>query len=232
LRELSHSDPSTAARKEQNSKERRILSAYQVSGYPAAEVMTDRKQKSSPGQEQGQGLPLHGERIWLRRPQMQDAQHVFHWERDDEVWRYDPHRPYSQTMTEFLSIFERNYVRGNGRQFWFIIEDEQHLPIGTITYFNVDQRSGQAEVGLGIGDKSHWGKGYGAEAIHTLVQYLFTQPHFVRLYAETAMANAPARKAFDRAGFEEVGPIFDPRSSGEPWVLLEIWKNRKGVTRS
>src|SRR5260370_415701 len=89
------------------------------------------------GQAQEQGPVLHGERIWLRRPNMHDARFVFHWERDDEVWRYDPYRPYSQTLTEFLSIFERNYVRGNGRQFWFIIEDEQHLPIGTITYFNV-----------------------------------------------------------------------------------------------
>lgn len=170
---------------------------------------------------------LHGERIWLRRPQMPDAHYVFHWERDDEVWRYDPHRPYSQSMRDFLPIFDRNYVHGNGRQFWLIIENEQHAPIGTITYFNVDQRARQAEVGLGLGDKTSWGKGYGAEAICTLVQYLFQKPAFNRLYAETALANNPARKAFARAGFVEVGQIFDPRSSGDPWVLLEIWKPKR-----
>ena len=193
--------------------------------------MTDRQQNTSVGQGREADFPLHGERIWLRPPQMPDAQYVFHWERDDEVWRYDPHRPYSQTMKDFLPIFERNYVRGNGRQFWFIIEDEQRAPIGTITYFNIDMRSGQAEVGLGIGDKTRWGKGYGAEAISTLVQYLFRPASFVRLYAETAMANAPARKAFAKAGFTEVGQIFDPRSSGDPWVLLEIWKLRREFSR-
>jgi [ribosomal protein S5]-alanine N-acetyltransferase len=195
--------------------------------------MTDRQQNSSVGQGQGRDtdFPLHGERIWLRPPQMTDSQHVFHWERDDEVWRYDPYRPYSQTMKEFLPVFERNYVRGNGRQFWFIIEDEQHTPIGTITYFNIDMRSGQVEVGLGLGDKTSWGKGYGAEAISTLVQYLFRPAGFVRLYAETAMANVPARKAFAKAGFTEVGQIFDPRSSGDPWVLLEIWKLRREFSR-
>ena len=109
---------------------------------------------------------------------MKDAQRVFNWERDNEVWRYDPHRPYSQNMNEFLPVFERNYVQGNGRQFWFIIEDEQHIPIGTITYFNVDYRASQAEIGLGLGDKTRWGKGYGPEAIRTLVEYLFTQPGF------------------------------------------------------
>ena len=72
-----------------------------------------------------------------------------------------------------LPIFERNYVHGNGRQFWFIIEDEKHIPIGTITYFNIDYRIGQVEIGLGLGEKTRWGKGYGPEAIRTLVHYLF-----------------------------------------------------------
>ncbi len=171
-----------------------------------------------------QSLPLHGERVTLRRPVLNDAANVFRWERDDEVWHYDPHRPYSNTMVEFVPLFERNYVHGNGRQFWFIIEDEQHTPIGTITYFNIDHRIGQVEVGLGLGEKSRWGKGYGAEAIRTLVHFLFTNQSFIRIYAETALANKAARNAFTRCKFIEVGQIYDPRSSGEPWVLLEIWR--------
>src|SRR6266516_7419393 len=185
--------------------------------------MTETHRNNAPGRSQG---VLRGERICLRRPTMADAARIFHWERDDEVWRYDPRRPFSNSLTEFLPTFERNYVQGNGRQFWFIIEDEHHIPIGTITYFNLDYRAGQAEIGLGLGDKTRWGKGYGPEAIRTLVQYLFSLPAFVRIYAETARANQPARHAFAKAGFSEAGQIFDPRSSGDPWVLLEIWKKR------
>ncbi|GAC1422955.1 MAG: GNAT family protein [Ktedonobacteraceae bacterium] len=171
-----------------------------------------------------QGLPLHGERVTVRRPVASDAANVFRWERDDEVWRYDPHRPYSNSMAEFVPLFERNYVQSNGRQFWFIIEDELHTPIGTITYFNIDSRLGQVEVGLGLGEKSHWGKGYGAEAIRALVYYLFAFQGLTRIYAETAMANKAARNAFTKSQFVEVGQIYDPRSSGDPWVLLEIWR--------
>jgi len=187
--------------------------------------MTETQRNNTSGRSQT--LLLHGERVYLRRPTMADASRVFYWERDDEVWRYDPHRPYSENLAEFLPIFEQNYVRGNGRQFWFIIEDEQHIPIGTITYFNVDYRLGQAEVGLGLGDKTRWGKGYGPDAIRTLVRYLFSLPGMVRIYAETAAANHPARRAFAKANFVEVGQIYDPRSSGEPWVLLEIWKRKE-----
>jgi RimJ/RimL family protein N-acetyltransferase len=183
--------------------------------------MTDTQRNKPAGQEE---ILLRGARVNLRRPTLDDAARIFNWERDDVVWRYDPHRPYSSSMAEFLPLYERNYVQGNGRQFWFIIEDEKHHPIGTITYFNLDYRIGHAEIGLGIGDKSSWGKGYGTEAIRTLVQYLFTLPGLRRVYAETAAANRPSRRAFARAGFVEVGEIFDPRSSGDPWVLLEIWK--------
>ena len=183
--------------------------------------MTETQRNNVPGRSHG---VLRGERIFLRRPTMEDASRIFDWERDDEVWRYDPHRPFSNSLADFLPTFERNYVQGNGRQFWYIIEDEQHLPIGTITYFNIDQRLGQAEIGLGLGEQSRWGKGYGPEAIRTLVRYLFTQPGFIRLYAETALANKAARRAFAKASFVEIGQIFDPRSAGEPWILLEIWK--------
>jgi ribosomal-protein-alanine N-acetyltransferase len=183
--------------------------------------MTETKRPMAASQHE---LRLYGERITLRRPQMSDASKVFSWERDDEVWRYDPHRPFSHTMAEFAPLFERNYVRGNGRQYWFIIEDERHVPIGTITYFNVDHRLGHVEIGLGIGEKTSWGKGYGAEAIRTLIPYLFGKLSFNRIYAETAMANQPARRAFAKAHFIEVGQIYDPRSSGEPWVLLELWR--------
>jgi len=184
--------------------------------------MTDMQHDTKIGQTQS--ALLQGERVRLRRPIMEDADAVFHWERDDEVWRYDIHRPYSRTMAEFQPVFERNYVHGNGRQFWFIIEDENHIPIGTITYFNLDQRLGQAELGLGLGNKTRWGHGYGPEAIRTLVHYLFTLPGIRRVFAETALANNPSRRAFAKAGFTEVGQIYDPRSTGDPWVLLEIWK--------
>lgn len=186
--------------------------------------MTDIQREHKSERRQEAGPVLHGERVHLRRPTMYDAANVFHWERDDEVWRYDPHRPHSRTMAEFLPTFERNYVKGNGRQFWFIIEDEQHSPLGTITYFNVDYRLGQAEMGLGLGEKTRWGQGYGPDAIRTLTRYLLSTPNITRVYAETALANYPARRAFAKAGFTEVGQIFDPRSTGEPWMLLEIWQ--------
>src|SRR5579885_3145092 len=143
---------------------------------------------------------------------------------DDEP-ELSPIAAYIVALKCWEKLGERNYVRGNGRQFWFIIEDEKHIPIGKITYFNIDYRLGHVEVGLRLGEKTRWGKGYGPDAIRTLVRYLFTFPGIMRVYAETALANHPARSAFIKAHFSEVGQIYDPRSTGEPWILLERWKS-------
>jgi RimJ/RimL family protein N-acetyltransferase len=188
--------------------------------------MTHGKKQMTPARERATLIP--GERLILRAPRMPDANFVYTWEHDDEVWRYDPRRPYTDSMRDFLPLFEHNYVRTNGRQYWFIIEDTEHTPIGTITYFNFDQRNAQAEIGLGIGDKSYWGKGFGTEAIRTLTTYLWSYRSLQRLYAETALANIPARKAFLRAGWSEIQQIEDPRqASNDPWILLEIWQHRR-----
>jgi len=56
---------------------------------------------------------------------------------------------------------------------------------------------------------------------------LFSAVRLACIYAETALANKPARRAFAKANFVEVGPIYDPRSSGQPWVLLEIRRRGK-----
>jgi len=55
---------------------------------------------------------LRGERIYLRHPTLKDTHYVFNWERDNEVWRYDPHRPYSQSMSEFLPILNATMCKG------------------------------------------------------------------------------------------------------------------------
>ena len=50
--------------------------------------MTETQRNKMAGRTQD--ILLRGERIYLRRPTIDDAARVFYWERDDEVWRYDP----------------------------------------------------------------------------------------------------------------------------------------------
>lgn len=182
-------------------------------------IMVDKQNKDQ--ERRSEDLILHGERVYLRRPTMDDAISVFQWENDDEIWRYDLDRPHTPSIEDFLLKFESNYVNSRGNQFWFLIENEQHISIGTITYFNLryinhNNKLGVVEIGLGIGDKTHWGKGYGPDAISTLGKHIFENPAIVCLIAEVAPTNQPARRAFAKAGFEEIGQT-------QGWIQLEMW---------
>jgi RimJ/RimL family protein N-acetyltransferase len=174
-------------------------------------------------------LILHGERIYLRPPTTDDAFTVYEWENDDEVWTYDRQRSHEPDFATFLATFDRECedVPGNRQHYRFIVEDENHRPIGFIGYFNLtyinrDVTMGQVEIGVGLGEKTYWGKGYGTDAIRTLTNYLFTQSYIVRVYAQTAADNQAARRAFAKVDFVEVGQTRDL------WIELE----RRRVTDS
>jgi len=172
--------------------------------------------------DEKQRLILYGERIFLRSPTTDDAFNVYEWENDDDVWKYDRQRSHEPDLGAFFTTFDRECERipGNRQQYRFIIEDETHTPIGFIGYFNLtyidrDTTMGQVEVGVGLGEKTRWGQGYGSDAIRTLANYLFTLPSIVRIYAQTALDNQPARRAFAKANFVEVGQTRDL------WIELE-----------
>jgi len=169
-----------------------------------------------------QHLILYGERVYLRSPTTEDAFTVYEWENDDDVWKYDRQRSHEPDLGTFFTTFDRECedVPGNKHKYRFIVEDENHTPIGFIGYFNLtyidrDIAMGQIEIGVGLGEKTRWGQGYGSDAIRTLANYLFTQPHIVRVYAQTAPDNQAAHRAFAKADFVEVGQTRDL------WIELE-----------
>ena len=59
-----------------------------------------------------------------------------------------------------------------------IFLNDSHQHIGNIKSGNIDPFHRRAEVGLVIGDRAVWGKGYAAEAISLATRYGFegTQP--------------------------------------------------------
>jgi RimJ/RimL family protein N-acetyltransferase len=77
--------------------------------------------------------------------------------------------------------------------------------IGDCGLHNVDRRNGTAEVGIGIGDRSYWGRGYGREALTLLVDYGFRLQNFRKLWLETLGSNERAIRSYRAVGFVEEG---------------------------
>jgi RimJ/RimL family protein N-acetyltransferase len=80
-----------------------------------------------------------------------------------------------------------------------------------------------------IGDKGYWDKGYGTDAVNTLVDHIYKTSSFGRLYLKTLDWNKRAQKCFSKCGFISCGTI---KRDGNNFLLMELkreeWEKRRG----
>ena len=79
-----------------------------------------------------------------------------------------------------------------------ICPKEEWIPIGTCGYHEFDWRSRNTEVGISIGAKEWWNKGYGSEAMELLVKYGFETLNmhrvWLRVFEETSAPFTPMKR--------------------------------------
>jgi RimJ/RimL family protein N-acetyltransferase len=86
----------------------------------------------------------------------------------------------------------------------FAIYLKNGIYIGTISLVNIDTKNSSATVGLFIW-KDYWGKGYGTDAIKTLLKYTFCEMNLNRVSASTLDYNERALAIIKKSGFKIEG---------------------------
>ncbi|HEU5270947.1 MAG TPA: GNAT family protein [Jatrophihabitans sp.] len=120
-----------------------------------------------------------------------------------------PPRP--RTLAGLTEFFDR-MTKGE-QQVTFAIEADGKL-IGDCGLFDFDNRSGIAELGIGIGDRDYWGRGYGREAVTLLVDYGFRMHNLRKICLKVFGSNERAIRSYQAAGFVEEGRQRAHRWSG------------------
>lgn len=75
------------------------------------------------------------------------------------------------------------------------------LHIGNIKLGPIDSHHGRGDIGLMLGEKSHWGRGYAAEAIGRVAVHAFHELGLRKLTAGCYANNIGSMKAFEKVGF-------------------------------
>lgn len=92
------------------------------------------------------------------------------WLADPEVVRYSENRFRTHTLQSCREYMES--FRGSHHFFFAIVAKDPELGhFGNINAY-VDERHGVADVGIMVGERRAWGKGYGREAWEALLRYL------------------------------------------------------------
>jgi RimJ/RimL family protein N-acetyltransferase len=114
---------------------------------------------------------LKSNKVLLRPVQKSDISIFLKWYNDLEVLEYlSMYLPMTETMEE--KWLEEAASGQNGTKVHFVIEaieGKKSRPIGSIGLNKIDHRCQTAEMGIAIGEKEYWNKGYGTEAARLLI---------------------------------------------------------------
>ncbi len=139
--------------------------------------------------------------IRLRAIEPQDVDFILETENDPENWRL------SETLFPFSRYEIEDYVfNGNhdifaAKQLRLIIEEKaSSKQAGSIDLFDFNPLHKRAGVGIII-NKAYRRKGYAAEALEILKDYVFRTLDLHQLYCNIQEENAASIELFEKAGF-------------------------------
>ncbi len=164
-----------------------------------------------------------GSKIILRDKRLADAPDDYTWGTDPELAHLDAAPLLTITFQEYLSDYasQLRYPPSSRHQFAIDTLDGKH--IGNCVYYGVNETKGEAELGIMIGNRNRWDKGYGVDAVTTLVSYIFHQTNFKRIYLKTLDSNSRAQKCFQKCGFT---PYRHLARDGFSFVLMQLHRKQ------
>ncbi len=125
------------------------------------------------------------------------------WLNDPEVVRFSTQRHAVHTV-ESCRAYRQSYT-GTPHYFWAIVENERGLGhIGNINAY-VDKRDQVTDLGILLGNKAAWRRGYGCEAWLAVCRYLFEKAGMRKITAGTCASNAAMLSLMKAAGMAEDG---------------------------
>lgn len=150
---------------------------------------------------------IKGKEIYLREIRISDINRNYcSWLNDPDVNSFLESR-FEKWPLEKLRNYVRKIKRNPDYKFLAIVTNENHKHIGNIKLGPVNCKHKFADVGIIIGEKSSWGRGYATQAIRMIVRYAFNELRLHKITAGAYANNVGSIKAFKKAGFSVEGLI-------------------------
>lgn len=86
-----------------------------------------------------------------------------------------------------------------------MIDNEEGIPIGTIQLYDFSEQDKSCKLGIRIGDRNYWSKGYGEDAVNVLLKYAFMKIDIYRVTLKVYEYNERAVKCYLKCGFQYEG---------------------------
>ena len=165
---------------------------------------------------------IEGELVRLRAVEPEDAENAFRWMNDHEVARN------LMARYPFSLESEREWVKGAGKPLdfgnaRFAVETKDGVHIGHCGLHGASAENRRAELGIMIGDKEYWGRGFGTDTMLTLLRFAFEQMNLHKVALGVFEFNERGLAMYAKLGFVEEGRFRDNLfQDGRYWDLVRM----------
>jgi RimJ/RimL family protein N-acetyltransferase len=175
---------------------------------------------------------IAGEHTILRALEREDLERCYRWMNDPNIVRTLKSRyPIAfQSEAEWLE----HAIKSNANERHFAVErrdDRSH--IGNASLHNIDWVSRTAWFGLFIGEPAAWNRGFGTDAIRTLVRFAFDEMNLVKLRVNVFEYNEKAKHVLLAQGFVEEGKLrrdFFREGTYHDIMILSVFRDAQPET--
>jgi len=164
---------------------------------------------------------LKGERVGLRAPEREHIDLFLKWFNDLDILQYVLRvRPMGRAE-------EEEWLAGLSKRpddlVFVIAALEGGVPIGSCGLHRISASNRSADLGIVIGEKENWNRGFGREAMNLLCGYGFGVQNLNRIGLSVYEYNVRGIRCYERVGFRLEGRRRAARFwDGRYWDILEM----------
>ena len=174
---------------------------------------------------------IAGEHVILRAFEREDAERCYRWMNDPNIVRTLKSR-YPIAFQGEIEWIESAMLSSSTERHFAIERRDDRSHIGNASIHDIDWVSRTGWFGLFIGEPAAWNRGFGTDAIHTLVRFAFEEMSLRKLRIHVFDYNEKAKHVLLAQGFVEEGKLrrdFYREGVFHDIVILSTFRDGEGT---
>ncbi|HJW93256.1 MAG TPA: GNAT family protein [Thermoanaerobaculia bacterium] len=189
-------------------------------------MRTERDLAPEPRESGRRRFMIAGEHVIVRAFERDDAERCYRWMNDPNIVRTLKTR-YPIAFQNEQEWLERAMHASHNERHFAIERKDDRSHIGNASIHDIDWVSRNAWFGLFIGEPAAWNRGFGSDAIGTMVRFAFDDMNLIKLRINVFDYNDRAKHVLETRGFRQEGKLerdFYREGTWHDIVILSIFR--------
>lgn len=152
-------------------------------------------------------MNLYGDNVVLRAITQEDSILLFNMINDPDLEQMLGGSSYPVSMEKQVEWIQSQEEKKNILRCIIAKKESEKQGVGTIILSDIDRKNGTAQIHIKMDKVLGQRKGYGTDALKTIVQYAFNEMRLNCIYADVLEYNVPSQKLFEKCSFTKDGVL-------------------------